>query len=487
MYEATRRALNVDGLIVREVSKRFGAIQANNKVSLSVKPGSLHAILGENGAGKSTLMKILSGFQAPDSGFVSLGGTPVELGSSKMAISAGIGMLHQDPLVVLPFTVLENFMLGTEFTQSQSARRTLVEYSNRLGFDLDPDRITKSLGVGERQQLELVRLLAQGVRVLILDEPTSGITAEQRDSLFSALKGLAEKGLIVLFVSHKLEEIQDLCETVTVMRHGKVAATRGLPADPDELVELMFGDTMEPRLRLDYPIGEPVLTVRGLTARDGRASISEIELEAREGEIIGLAGLEGSGQRVFLRSLAGLVKAPEGIIQLGESNLAELGHRRRILEGVHLVPAGRLEEGLFPGLTIAEHIALATGQPVSQESAQEAITRFRIKGLPGSYVDSLSGGNQQRLLLSMMPDRIRLLLLEHPTRGLDVESAGLVWETILERRSHGTVVIFASSDLDELVRYADRIAVFFDGKILDVIESDSTGTNRLGHLIGGSR
>jgi len=476
-------------LRIDQISKRFGPVQANDAISLEVQPGALHAVLGENGAGKSTLMKILSGFQDADSGSVTLDGAAVSLGDPKAAIASGIGMLHQDPLVVLPFTAIQNFILGTDIDRAE-ARRLIVETGQRLGFDLDPDRVARTMSVGERQQLEIVRLLSLGVKVLILDEPTSGISTGQRELLFAALRTLASEGLIVLFVSHKLEEVLDLCRSVTVIRRGTVVGERPLPCPPEALVEMMFGEIVTGTTHATGGHGTPLLRVANLHVTGRRQTISDVNLLVDAGEVLGVAGLEGSGQGPLLRALAGLDQTTEGTINLDESDLTNRGHRSFMAAGVHFLPAGRLEEGLFPDLTIAEHLELALGDKTvdwgrADERAKSAIERLSIKGAPNDPVEGLSGGNQQRVLLAMMPERVRLLLMEHPTRGLDIESADVVWTQLLERRTEGTAIVFVSADLDELVSASDRIAVCFDGRILDIVDANTVDANQLGSLIGG--
>jgi general nucleoside transport system ATP-binding protein len=480
-------------LDVRQVTKRFGQVVANDQVSLLVEPGSLHAVLGENGAGKSTLMKILSGYQPADHGEVRLDGCPIRLGSPRAAVDAGIGMLHQDPLVCLPFSVLDNYVLGRADGDRSRAGAELEEGAGRLGFRLDPEREARSLSVGERQQLEIVRLLALGIRVLILDEPTSGISTGQRQALFEALRLLAGEGLIVLFVSHKLEEVEELCARVSVMRSGRIVGDRDLPCPAPDLVGLMFGKQVAVQAADRGPIGATVLAVRDLASHAGRRRVEQATLDVRAGEVVGLAGLAGSGQRALLRAVSGLDRPHAGRVELAGVDVTGLAYRRLRALGLHYLPAGRLEEGLFPGLTVTEHVRLARpgggviDWDAADADARAAIERYHVVGRPGSAVDDLSGGNQQRVLLAMMPDEVRLLLLEEPTRGLDIESANDVWRLLLERAEHGTAIVVSSADLDELIRYCHRIAVFFDGRILEVVEAATVDPLRLGALIGGRR
>ncbi len=488
-------SLHAMALEIRDIYKHFGPVRANDGVTFTVDEGSLHGILGENGAGKSTLMKILSGFYEADSGEVVLDGDALILRSPADAISAGIGMLHQDPLVFLPFTVLDNFVLaspGSIRLDRSTARDELERVSTELGFSFDPEVLARDLTVGERQQLEITRLIWLGAKVLIFDEPTTGISATQRIALFATLKGLAENGLIVLFVSHKLEEVEELCDSVTVIRRGKVAFEAAMPVAPEVLVTEMFGKVFVAKGREPATLGDPVLRLEGVSVQDGTTHLDSLDLETAAGEVVGLAGLEGSGQRTLLRACAGLLTPTSGSISVDGVDLTRTSYRGHLSSGVHYLPAGRLEEGLVEGVSISEHLALTSDDrsffvdwKAADAAAEQEIDAYSIKGRPSSPAEALSGGNQQRLLLAMIPDDVRLLLLEHPTRGLDVESAAFVWERLLGRRSGGTTILFASADLDELLNYSDRIVVFFGGSVFAIRDTAATDGEELGYLIGG--
>jgi simple sugar transport system ATP-binding protein len=482
-------------LELRDIHKAFGPVKANDGVSLSIEAGTLHGLLGENGAGKSTLMKVLSGFIAADSGEVVLDGKRLALSSPRDGVEAGIGMLHQDPLVFLPFTVLDNFLLGAPGglrIDRRAGERALRGTADRFGFSFDTDAPARSLTVGERQQLEIARLLWLGARVLILDEPTTGISASQRTTLFGVLRALAAEGMIVIFVSHKLEEVEELCERVTVMRRGTVIGEAEMPCPAERLVEMMFGRVLSESELGQPTLGEPVLQLDRATLAERALTTPEITLSVQQGEVLGLAGLEGSGQRMLLRAAAGLLEPRSGRVVVRGRDLTGHGYRAFLDAGVHYLPAGRLEEGLVAGLTVAEHFLLAGDATAffidhdrARREAEAKIADYSIVGTADSTAESLSGGNQQRLLLAMTPPDVRLLLMEHPTRGLDIESADWVWTRLLERRDAGTAIVFASADLDELLRYSDRILVFFAGEILKVLDARTTTGEELGHLIGG--
>jgi general nucleoside transport system ATP-binding protein len=484
---------------LRHIHKRFGAVHANNDVNLNFRSGRIYGVLGENGAGKSTLMKILSGYQPADSGEIRFDGALVDYRSPQAALRAGVGMLQQDPLDVGAFSVLENFVFGplsARGLNGRAARAELARVSGRFGFDLDPELPITQVSIGGRQQLEIARLLALGVKALILDEPTTGISAEQKQTLFDALKQLARKdGMTILLVSHKLEDVISLCDEVAVLRAGQLVGKRALPATPAELVEMMFGQVLSPaeRPRVDLSGAAPVVTLEKASLRSKRLHVEGLSLALKAGEIVGLAGLDGSGQELLLRACAGLVKLTDGRIRLHDQDMTGQSYRQFLAAGVAFAAAGRLEEGLVAGLTLTEHIALSTGtQPLVQwerARAQTAqlIQRYNVRGQPESQIQQLSGGNQQRMLMALMPEHPLLLALEQPTRGLDVDSARWIWQQLLERRDKGAAILFASPDLDELVTYSDRILVFYAGRATEIspVHPQTTSVEMLGRLIGG--
>ncbi len=480
---------------LEHVTKNFGKVRAAADVSLTFEAGHLYAILGENGAGKSTLMKILSGYQRADSGRLRIDNLIITLHNPADALAHGIGMLHQDPLDVSPFTILEDFMLGQSdgwLPNRRTARRVLADYAKRLGFVLNPDQYIESLTIGERQQLEIVRLLVDGARVLILDEPTTGISEAQKNALFGALKQLAlSEGMIVILISHKLKDVESLCDQVYVMRAGAVVGAVAMPHPTERLIEMMFGAPLTAENQPTTPPGEVVLRMEAAHIIYENVTVKVDSFEARAGEVIGLAGLDGSGQQEFLRAWAGLTMLRQGRLYLDGQDITRLSYHRRAKLGIGYAPAGRIEEGLVAGLTVADHFALTApsgfwiNQPLTRARATAAIEHYHIKGEPTSPVESLSGGNQQRVLLALLPLNLKVLLLENPTRGLDVESANWVWSQLLERRKGGTTLIFTSPELDELVEYSNRIAVFFGGRLTLVDDPANTTIAQLGERIGG--
>lgn len=480
---------------LRNIHKSFGLVHANAGIELTVEAGTIQGLLGENGAGKSTLMKILSGFFSQDEGEVRLDGQRVSISSPADGIRHGIGMLHQDPLDFPPLRVIDNFVIGRPggLTPAwESARRAFDELCQEFEFDLDSEAPVEALTVGERQQVEILRLLWLGARVLVLDEPTTGISMQQKEKLFRALRRLAAEGRTIIFVSHKLEEIQDLCDRAAVLRAGELVGEVERPYDLDELVEMMFGQVVSMGARDSAPRGEPVLELENVKLEDRRLVISDVNLRVRAGEVIGLAGMEGSGQSLLLEACAGLVRPVEGRVSVRGQDMTGAHYRDFLKRGVTHMPASRLEEGLIPGLTLTEHFLLVQGaeSPLIDWSDGRAMTAenieaFNIIGRPESTVESLSGGNQQRALLALLrPDR-NLILLEHPTRGLDLESGLWVWRRLKDRCRQGTAIFFISSELEEILQYSDRILVFFGGQVSAPLPAERTTIEQLGQLIGG--
>jgi ABC-type uncharacterized transport system ATPase subunit len=479
---------------LRHIHKYFGTVHANDDITLTIPAGTIQGILGENGAGKSTLMKVLSGFIQADSGDILLDDQSVVIKSPADAIRLGVGMLHQDPLDFPPMRLIDNFLIGSGglLPNRKEIIRDFNELADRFGFSLDPETYVDSLTVGERQQLEIVRLLWLGARVLILDEPTTGISALQKEKLFSTLKLLAEQGKTIIFVSHKLEDVEQLCHRVAVLRAGKLVGETKAPYKIEKLVEMMFGKVITLGERKSFEPGPVILSLLDVAIEDVRLKLSGINLEVHAGEVIGLAGMEGSGQGPFLRACAGLVRPVNGKVVVGGSDLTGKNYHGFKRRGVSFLPAARLEDGLVPGLSLTEHFILAEkpqglfiDNSWGRKLAEERISAFNIRGMPVSPIESLSGGNQQRALLALLQDPLSLVLLEHPTRGLDIESVIYIWSKLKERCRQGSAIIFISSDLEEILQYSDRVLVFFSGQVSPPLEADKTNVEQLGYLIGG--
>lgn len=535
------------------ITKTFGPLKANDNITFTFDDGCIYAILGENGAGKSTLMKIIAGYQPPDpGGEIIINEQAVTIHSPHDALDRGIGMLYQDPLDFPPMTVLENYLTARPkqgfIPQRAPARAELSQIAQRLGFEFDPDALIETLTIGERQQLEIVRLLSLNVRFLILDEPTTGISAEQREQLFNALKHLAHaEKMTIVIVTHKLADVEELCDAVMVLRHGKITGTCSMPTPTAELVSMMFGEIAPQSDREDVPIGQTVMQIRALPVRTRLISVEPVSLDIHAGEVIGLAGLDGSGQQAFMRACAGLDRSSwqdhllsliamlallvwfdyllgysETVFQIAAlvviavtagpflaavvrwqrgtkadpivlegQGTRWLSYRNLRARGVAFLSAGRLEEGLVAGMTLTGHFALLSRFPWVNwlnafRQTQSGIERYDIRGQAYSPIQTLSGGNQQRVALALLPENLKVVFLDNPTRGLDVNSARNIWQLMLGRRATAkTAIVFSSPDLDEIVQYSDRVMVFSSGRWTLVENPAEISAHRLGVLIGG--
>ncbi|MFV9504961.1 MAG: ATP-binding cassette domain-containing protein [Oscillochloridaceae bacterium umkhey_bin13] len=512
---------------VHHLTKCFGSLRANDGLSLHFAGGTIHGVLGENGAGKSTLMKLIAGFLRPDQGTIMFDGRAVGRLDPGTALRAGVGMVHQDPLDVPAFSVLENLLCAAPrwaLPTRAEARATLQVLAERLQFPLDPEAPVAKLSVGQRQQLEIVRLLACGVRTLILDEPTTGITAAQARALFAALRRLAAEGNAVLFVSHKLDEVAELCQTVSVLRAGQLVAPQlTMPQPQPHLLGLMFGHaawqaqtdqadplpaeplapgvataSAHPSMEVTAPPPEPppdpalpTWELRGVNAREGAVSLHQVNLVLPAGRVVGLAGLDGSGQQILLRLLAGRMRPEVGRIWVGGADLTEASARAYRAAGIEYLPADRMLDGVIGQLSLSEHFALLQGagmrvdRHTAAQQAEAAIAAYAIKATPSTPIERLSGGNQQRAMLALVPPDCRGLACEQPTRGLDVASQRAIWQRLLARRAAGCTIVFASTDLDEVLEYSDEVIVFFAGRLSPRLPRHELSAARLAELIGG--
>jgi general nucleoside transport system ATP-binding protein len=494
------------------IYKSFGNVRANHDISMTVEAGTVYGILGENGAGKSTLSKVLSGFITKDSGKIGLDGIEVDIKTPADAICAGIGMLHQDPLDFPSLSVLDNFMAGRNALGKKRSKtncdrngliRELRQLSATFGFDLHPHDRLANLTVGERQQLEILRLLSLGVKTLILDEPTTGISASQKTALFTAVKQLAADGKSIIFVSHKLADVEELCDRVMVMRQGKVIGEAEIKGRESHelaasLVDMMFGRELAIPAKREINIQqtEPALIIQDLEIDGDRLSLEIDKLAVKAGEVIGLAGLEGNGQQLLLLACAGLLKPNSGKIRLNNLDMTNRAYRNFLKAGIGYLPADRLQDGLIRGLSIHEHFILRQSNTKAHSGflinwretrkfADQAIATFNIRGKPSTKVERLSGGNQQRTQIALLPDHLSLLLMEQPTRGLDIESTLWIWKQMMARCEKGMMILFVSSDLDEILEYSDRILVFCGGKVSQPIDAKTLTVDKLGQAIGG--
>jgi general nucleoside transport system ATP-binding protein len=503
-------------LELRGITKRYGLLAANDGISLSVAPGQVHALLGENGAGKTTLMNVLYGLTQPDEGEILIDGKPAKFGSPKDAIEAGIGMVHQHFMLVPVFTVAENVTLGIEgglggpspreirsrigFLDRRKARRDVADLSHRYGLDVDPDALVGELPVGIQQRVEIVKALVRQANVLILDEPTAVLTPAETEELFRIIRQLTGTGTSVIFISHKLREVQAIADTITVLRRGKTVGQRTPPVTEEDLANLMVGRDVQLKVsKQPARPGEVVLDVADLTVADsGGLPVNGLSFEVRAGEILGIAGVQGNGQTELCEALMGLRPTAGGSVTVNGRDLSRASPHARLRAGVAYVPEDRREDGLVGPFSVAENLILdmydrspySSGinlnLPAIRANATERIEEFDIRtGSPGTAAGTLSGGNQQKVILAREVGREhKVLIASQPTRGLDVGSIEFVHRRIIEQRDHGVAVVIVSSELDEIYALADRIAVIYEGKITGFRDPD-VPAGELGRLMAG--
>ena len=506
MVDSTPLAVELVG-----IWKRFPGVIANRDINLSAAPGTIHAIVGENGSGKSTLMKTLYGMHRPDEGTISINGTIESFRSPTDAIAAGVGMVHQHFMLADNLSALENIILGAEPTRRgvidyAGARQRLGELQKAYGIDLDLDAIVENLGVGERQRVEILKVLYRGARILILDEPTAVLVPQEVDELFGNLKHLVAEGVTILFISHKLDEVLAISDEITVIRDGHTVATV-LPADVDKrrLGELMVGSELPTPDTQESTVTDVVeLEVVGLTARDDetdRVVVDDVSFTIHQGEILGIAGIEGNGQFELVEALLGLRPISSGVVELSGSDLAHLGVRERRHAGIGYIPFDRHREGLMLAAPLWENMILghddtsrfSSGPWINARHAKdecdEAIERFDVS-TPGCGVPAyaLSGGNQQKLIAAReMTAGPTLLIAAHPTRGVDIGAQAAIWDELRRARASGLAVLLISADLDELIGLSDNLLVMFRGQISARLDPATATPEQLGLYMTGER
>jgi simple sugar transport system ATP-binding protein len=496
-------------LEVRNITKRFPGVLANDQVSLKLRKGEIHTLLGENGAGKSTLMNVIYGLYRQDEGEIFINGKEAEINNPHDAIAKGIGMVHQHFMLVPVFTVVENMILGHEVTKGPSldlrgARRQIRQVSQDYGLEVDPDAVIEDIPVGVQQRVEILKALYRDAKILVLDEPTAVLTPQEVEDLFRIMRQLTDRGVSIIFISHKLKEVLAISDSITVMRRGRVVgATTPSETDENGLAAMMVG--REVILSIDKAPakpGEVVLDVEGLTVLDERKVevVRNVSFQVRSGEILGVAGVQGNGQTELVETLTGLRGKNGGTITLSGEVVLSLNPRALVERGMGHVPEDRHKHGLVLPYSIADNEVLCTyyQSPFAHglqrddkaifQNADHLIKQFDIRA-PSAHVSAskLSGGNQQKVIVAREFSRpIRLLVVNQPTRGLDVGSIEYIHEQIVEIRDKGAAVLLISAELDEVLSLADRIAVMFHGEIVAVLDVADASKSELGLLMAGS-
>jgi len=501
------QAVRAPALEMRGITKRYPGVVANDAINLDVRPGEIHALLGENGAGKTTLMNILYGLARPDAGQILLDGTEVSLTGPSDAIARGINMVHQHFMLVPVMTVAENIILGDEtltagyFLDRKEAHRRIVELGRQFGFEVDPEAKVGSLSVGWQQRVEILKALYRNARILVLDEPTAVLTPQETEEIFEVLRRLAADGHSIVFISHKLYEVLEIADRITVIRRGRVVGER-VPSETNEedLAELMVG--REVSLIADRgvsTIGQRTLKVEGLVVRDDRGQevVHGIDLEIAAGEILGIAGVAGNGQDELVQAIVGLRKPAAGRVVLDDKDLTGRNPREINGAGVAYVPADRHRFGLVLSFSIADNLVLTSyhRRPYARgilrndaaiaKMADERIAAFDVRTPSAdAKAGTLSGGNQQKVVIAREFARdLRLLVLDQPTRGLDVGSIEFIHRQVVAKRDAGTAVLLISAELDEVLELSDRIAVIYRGKLVAIRDGRTADKNEVGLLM----
>ncbi|HSJ21259.1 MAG TPA: ABC transporter ATP-binding protein [Nocardioidaceae bacterium] len=488
------------------IGKRFPGVIANDDVNIEVRRGSIHAIVGENGAGKSTLMKILYGVQKPDAGTIEIDGKEVDLSSPADAIKSGVGMVFQHFMLADNLTVLENVVLGAEKLHGigSEARAEIVRLSDAYGLGVRPDQLVEELGVGDRQRVEILKVLYRGARTIILDEPTAVLVPQEVDELFANLRELKSEGLAVIFISHKLDEVLSVADVVTVMRRGTTVDT----VDPasvtaHQLAELMVGAELpSPSTEVSTVTDEVLISVDHLTlpTPEGRPLLDDISFRIHRGEVLGLAGVEGNGQTELVETIMGMLHGATGTVEVAGRDVSKLSTRHRREAGISYIPADRHRHGLLLDAPLWENRILGhqTRKPnvkgifidkgAARADTERIIEAYDVR-TPGPDVlaRALSGGNQQKLIVGReMSSEPILLIAAHPTRGVDVGAQAAIWDHIKDARRAGLAVLLISADLDELIGLSDRIEVILRGRLVGEFDPSQVTPEQLGSAMTGA-
>jgi simple sugar transport system ATP-binding protein len=495
-------------LELRGITKRFGSLTANDSIDLVVEPGEIHALLGENGAGKSTLMNVLYGLYQPDEGEILVDGTPVSFSGPGDAMAAGIGMVHQHFMLIPVFTVAENVQLGHERTRllgwlnRRTARREVAEVSRRYGLEVPPDALVKDLPVGVQQRVEIVKALVRDAKVLILDEPTAVLTPQETDELMQVMRALRDGGTSIVFITHKLREVREVADRITVIRRGKVIGEATPTTSSAELASMMVGRPVQLTVdRAPAEPGEERLKVDSLRVIDeqGQVMVDDVSFSVRAGEIYAIAGVQGNGQTELTQALVGLIPVESGTVTLEGVDITGADVDDVLGRGVGYVPEDRLHDGLVGSFSVAENLVLDLferppyGRRLSldlqaiEENARTRVEEFDVRTQSvHAPASTLSGGNQQKVVLAREMSRpLRLLVVSQPTRGVDVGSMEFVHKRLVAERDNGAAVVLVSTELDEVLGLADRIAVMYRGRIIGEVPS-GTSADEVGLLMAGS-
>ncbi|MCG8490456.1 MAG: ABC transporter ATP-binding protein [Sneathiellales bacterium] len=494
-------------LRVEQITKKFGDLVANDAISFSLGKGKVLSLLGENGAGKTTLMNIIFGHYTADGGHIEVFGKQLDARSPAEAIGLGVGMVHQHFTLGDNLTVLENIILGTESFRShrqdiKGALAKLDQLSEEFGLAINPNALVKDLTVGEKQRVEILKALFRGARILILDEPTAVLTPQESEQLFDTLRDMVSRGLSVIFISHKLNEVMSIADDIAVLRHGKLVAAFPIEDASKELIaEKMVGEAIDPPKREPLAIGATVLGLSDISVQDeeGVSLLKNVSLDVHRHEIIGMAGVSGNGQKPLSDLISGTLSPQNGTFTLAGEKIEKFDPHLMVEKGVGRVPEDRHHEGVVGDFSVEENLVLENYRSPQfstrgwlkasaiKEHANKLIRMFDIRGAaPETTVRGLSGGNMQKVILArILENEPDLILANQPTRGLDVGAATFVHEQLLKARSRGAGILLISEDLEELMAVSDRIVVMYHGQLSNPMQVEDVSVQQLGLLMSG--
>ena len=491
------------------ISKSFPGVKANDKINLKIREGTIHAIVGENGAGKSTLMKILYGMLKQDLGSIKIFDKEVNFASPKDAISKGIGMVHQHFMLADNLSVLESIILGMDRASLKVLNKSKYSYeinqiTEKFSMPLNINSMIDELGVGEKQRVEIIKVLFRGAKILILDEPTAVLVPQEVKELFNNLKNLKDSGVTIIFISHKLDEVLDIADEISVMRGGKhIDTVSSNSVSKIELAEMMIGQNLpSPPKREKQSKEKIILSINNLSAEEvnGKKAFSSINFSIKEGEVVGIAGVEGNGQRELAESILGIHKIESGEIILGQENINDLNTRDRRESGISFIPEDRQSQGLLMDVSLSENVILGKQSSSKYKSrysnikfgeadknSNTVIENFDVR-TPGNetLALALSGGNQQKFVVGReIENKPQLLIASQPTRGIDIGAQSLIWNKLRLARDHGLGVLLISADLDELIGLSDRLYVIYEGNLVKELDPENATPEILGSYMTG--
>ena len=496
-------------LEMKNITKVFAGIKANDNVNLTLYPGEIHALLGENGAGKSTLMNVLTGIYKPTYGKLFYKGNKVSFKSPRKAVELGIGMVHQHFRLIPTLTVTENILLGSEdkenrfFVKEEKLNQKVAQYSTEFGLEINPKAMVWQLSVGEQQRVEIVKLLYRGTELMILDEPSAVLTPEESENMFQVLRRMADHGKSVVFISHKMNEVMEHADRITVLRDGtSIRTVMKKDTTKEELTELMMGQPRQTEAPKEKkPVGEEILTLRNVSVKNdmGITGLSDVDITLHKSEIFGIAGVAGNGQNLLAEVITGLRNAEKGNIVYKGQDITKASVKKRIDGGIAFIPEDRINTGLVASMDMTENFLLKMSNSAKysrhgillsktvRNRTKEIVKKFGVKNAGLKYpVSMMSGGNQQKLIIGRELDNDpELIVAAYPVRGLDIGTTDAIHNILLKARNDGKAVLLISEDLDELLQLCDTIGVLCSGKLQDTLSREDATYEKIGKLMTG--